>query len=196
MENKDWIMLLAIILGPILAVQTQKIIESIIEKRNRKKQIFHTLMATRASRVSHMHVEALNMIDIVFYGKSIFGKRFPSKGDKAITDAWKKYYDLLSNKNSYASEEIWAQKGNEYFDELLFIMSKNLKYDFDEVVIKRNCYSPEAHGKQELDNLIIRRGIAEVFGNNRPIPIQIIENKDHIIVSTDEIIKTEQIINQ
>ena len=62
-----WITILAIILGPILAVQVQKYIENKKETRNKKMQIFKALMATRATPLYPAHVEALNMIDIEFY---------------------------------------------------------------------------------------------------------------------------------
>lgn len=66
MENRDWIMVAAMIAGPILAVQAQKIIESLQRKRDRRLTLFFTLMSTRATRLAPDHVSALNMIDIEF----------------------------------------------------------------------------------------------------------------------------------
>ncbi len=54
----DWLMVVAVVLSPIIAVQVQKMIESFREKRGRKLQLFRTLMATRGSRLSPLHVEA------------------------------------------------------------------------------------------------------------------------------------------
>jgi len=51
------------------------------ERRNRKAWLFHSLMAPRAARVSPEHVQALNMIDLVFYGKRILGVNRRSKGN-------------------------------------------------------------------------------------------------------------------
>ncbi|WP_362807706.1 DUF6680 family protein [Aeromonas allosaccharophila] len=47
MPLKDIIMTVAVILGPILAVQAQKYIERIQDKRNRRMALFKTLMSTR-----------------------------------------------------------------------------------------------------------------------------------------------------
>jgi hypothetical protein len=66
LDLKDWSIIGATILGPILAVQAQKWVEIIRERRGRKLWIFHTLMATRAARTSTEHVQALNMIDLIF----------------------------------------------------------------------------------------------------------------------------------
>ena len=63
MTTGEWITISAIIIGPILAVQVQKLIERYKEKNDRKLNIFKTLMATRGARVSFEHVRALNMID-------------------------------------------------------------------------------------------------------------------------------------
>src|ERR1700741_2114489 len=54
----DWLLIAVTFTGPIVAVQVQKWVERIREKRNRKHWIFHTLMATRAIRAGsneHRH---------------------------------------------------------------------------------------------------------------------------------------------
>ena len=66
MKFSEVLTILAVILGPILAVQAQKAIERWRERRNRKLWVFKTLMATRGSRLSPNHVQALNMIDLEF----------------------------------------------------------------------------------------------------------------------------------
>ena len=60
MTISDWLVITAIIIAPVLAVQVQKYIESKKEKRNRKMQIFTNLMATRATPLYPIHVESLN----------------------------------------------------------------------------------------------------------------------------------------
>ena len=72
MTTSDWVMVFAVLIAPLLAVQAQKFIERMREKRQRKLSIFFQLMATRATRVAPQHVQALNMIDIEFYGKRYF----------------------------------------------------------------------------------------------------------------------------
>ncbi|WP_373426698.1 DUF6680 family protein [Neorhizobium galegae] len=69
MSTSDWMIILATLAGPILAIQVQKFLERGRENRNRRLQIFRTLMATRAASVSPAHVEALNSIALEFYGR-------------------------------------------------------------------------------------------------------------------------------
>ncbi len=154
-------MIVAVIAGPILAVQAQKFIERLKENRNRKMSLFQTLMATRATRTSQAHVSALNMIDIEFYG------------EKKITNSWKIYNDHLNTKFSEDRLDAWADKGDELFTALLYSMSQYLGYDFDEVQLKRDCYKPVAHGDVELDQQKIREGLCAVLDGNKSIPMAV-----------------------
>jgi hypothetical protein len=83
LEAKDWLLILATIAGPILAVQAHKWVERLREGRNRKLRLFERLMATRAARLSAEHVQALNMIDLVFYGSCFFDIHRRSKTEQA-----------------------------------------------------------------------------------------------------------------
>lgn len=173
MEYKDIIMIAAVIAGPILAVQAQKHLESLKENKRRKMSLFQTLMSTRANRVSQAHVSALNMIDIEFYGKKIFGKRSQSNGEKKITNAWKVYNDHLNSKFTEERLDAWADKRDELFTALLYTMSQYLGYDFDEVQLKRDCYKPAAHGDVEADQQKIREGLVAVLDGKKSIPMAV-----------------------
>jgi hypothetical protein len=173
MEVKDWITIAAIIAGPILAVQAQKIIESIKERKERKVRLFHTLMETRATRLSGPHVSALNMIDLEFYGKSFFGKRWQSEAEKKVTNAWKIYNDHLNNRVPDEKLDAWIDRGLELFTSLLYAMSQSLGYDFDEVQLKRDCYSPIAHGRIEHEQTKIRESIVEILEGKRSFPMAV-----------------------
>jgi hypothetical protein len=62
----------------------------------RRNQIFRALMATRATKLSPLHVEALNDIPVEFYG---------SGGQlKQIVDDWHAYLDILENKGCLGSQ--------------------------------------------------------------------------------------------
>lgn len=173
MEVKDVIMILAVIAGPVLAVQAQKYIESIKEARNRKLGIFHTLMSTRATRLAQDHVAALNMIDIEFYGKTRFGKRSQSSGEKKITNAWKVYNDHLNNKPSDDRLDAWLEKGDELFTSMLYALAQHLGYEFDEVQLKRDCYRPIAHGNIENEQHRLRQGLVDVLDGKKSIPMAV-----------------------
>lgn len=168
---RDWLTIAAIVIGPILAVQAQRLLESLRDRRNRRLAVFHSLMATRAARVSHPHVQALNQIDIEFYGRRMLGTRVQTRSEKAVTNAWRIYSDHLNNR--YPDKEIarWVEDGDKLFAKLLFELSRALGYAFDEVELRRNVYSPVAHGKLEQQEAAIRDGIEKLLTNKSGLAV-------------------------
>lgn len=174
MTINDWLIIAAMIIAPILAVQIQKFIEARKETKGRKIQIFRTLMATRATPISPSHVEALNMIDIVFYK------------DKKIVDTWKLLLDNFSNypkdtKDTNYQTKLTAssEKSSDLLVDLLYEMAKSLNYDFDKVHLKRGVYIPQAHAVFNIEQDIIRRSLVEVFLGKKTVPINIVNQVDN-----------------
>lgn len=173
MELKDWIMTAAVIAGPILAVQSQKIIESFLSKKQRRLNLFHTLMSTRATRLSPEHVSALNMIDIEFYGRKIAGVRLQTKSEKKVTNAWKLYNNQLNEPYTPETFSIWNDRVFELFTSMLYAMSQALGYDFDEVQLKRDCYRPKGHGDIEEQQYLVRAGVVEILKGNKSLNVHL-----------------------
>lgn len=176
MESKDIIMTVAVILGPILAVQAQKFLEGVQEKSKRRHALFRTLMSTRAERLHRNHVEALNMTDIEFYGRLLpfIRTRYQTKQEQAVTHAWKCYNSHLNQRDDYESLDLWLKKCDELFTEMLYAMSQALNYDYDKVQLQRDCYRPMAHGDLENTQLAILSGLNEVINKGRPLPMFVV----------------------
>jgi hypothetical protein len=171
MSANDWITVLAVVAGPILAVQAQKYVEAFRDRKRRRVTIFKTLMSTRAERLNREHVRALNMIDIEFYGRRVFRTRYQTPREKAVTNAWKNYNDQLNSRANYTSVELWAKDVDTFFTKLLYSMAIALGYDYDEVQLKRDCYRPEAHANIEQAHLDVLSGFASVLKGDRPFPM-------------------------
>ncbi|OQP99829.1 hypothetical protein BK412_25895 [Vibrio campbellii] len=192
MDTKDVIMTAAVIVGPILAVQAQKLVESFSEKRERRMRIFRTLMSTRAERVHREHVQSLNMIDIEFYGRvlPIIGTKYQTKKEQAVTHAWKMYNSHLSRQSEYDTLEPWLKKNDELFVELIYAMSQCLSYDYDKVQLERDCYRPKAHGDYEQSQLNLLTGLEKVVSGERPIPMYVVNLtsvQNNSVPSEDEV---------
>lgn len=187
--------IIAIILGPILAVQAQKIIERITQRRDEKRRLFITLMATRGRPLLLEHVQALNMIDITFTVKGIIASIifWRSKKDKAVIEAWSELRDHLYNypprptsqegtviskedTSAYnAQMQTWGSNKNELLIELLDKMAKSLGYYFDKVLLKRGSYTPQQYGDLETFQIINLAGLADLLVGNSSLPIRIVE---------------------
>lgn len=169
MRLSDWIMIFAVLLGPIIAVQLTRYLDNKKEIRQRKVDLFRTLMATRAYRISWDHVVALNRIDLEF------DRRVPTEKD--VINSWKSYFDLLSDK--MLTPEQWNVKRVDLFVELLHAMAKVLDYDFDKTHIKNSAYSPMAHENAEFENNEIRAGIIKILKGDALFPIEVRSIKNH-----------------
>ena len=157
----------ATILGPILAVQAQKAIERIRETRERKLQTFYTLMGTRAARAAPEHVQALNLIDLLFRRKA----------EKPIIDAWETYREHLfhdTEKMTQTQLEAWVTRGNELFIDLMYAMSVALGYHFTKPQLQRGIYSPRAHTEADIEQQAIRRGAAMILSGNQAIKMEVV----------------------
>ncbi|HXG53702.1 MAG TPA: DUF6680 family protein [candidate division Zixibacteria bacterium] len=163
----------ATLLGPILAVQAQKAVERARERHNRKAWVFHTLMATRAARLSTDHVQALNMIDLVFYGRRILGIHRRRKTESTVLDAWHEYLDHLNTKYEKETLSLWAAKGDELFVNLLFALAVDVGFRFDRVQLMKGAYSPIAHGELELEQQQLRKFAIDLLSGGRPLKMEV-----------------------
>lgn len=148
----DVIMIAAVLLAPVVALQVQRWLQTRREIRDRKLYIFRTLMATRANRLSLEHVAALNMIDLEFYGSG-------SK-NKEVIRVWNLYRDHLSTPSGGhegpQQQQRWNEKGNELFTALLVRLGAVVDYDFDELLLKKGAYFPKWQGDLEDDQFLLR----------------------------------------
>jgi hypothetical protein len=174
LELKDWAVIFATLLGPILAVQAQKAVEAFRERQVRKVRLFEQLMATRAARISPEHVRALNMIDLVFYGKRTLGISHRSAKEQRIIDAWKEYLDHLNNKAEEGQIALWGAQGDELFTNILFAISQDLGYTFDRVQLKRGAYSPIAHGEIEAEQNELRKATLSLVTGQHALKMNVV----------------------
>lgn len=180
----DWITILAILAGPILAVQAQSWVDRRRSKQDRKLQIFRTLMSQRATRLSSQYVDALNLIDIEFHS------------DKGITDKWKELLDHFGSgpkKEDYPDStqfktllDIWSKKQQDLIAELLALMANRLGFKFDKVHIAKGVYNPQAHDQARIEQTLIRLKMLELL--NGKISLQVSP-----MISDDEVQEIKQL---
>jgi hypothetical protein len=182
MNTTEFITIIALIAGPVCAVRIQTYLEDRKEKKQRKLQIFKTLMATRGALLSPSHIESLNRIDLEFYGETKYQK---------VRDSWKEYFDNLVQKESAESNlHGWMDKNGDLLATLLHEMGKSLEYKFDRVLIKRNIYSPIAYFEAEHENEIIRKGLVDILRSDGeglfPVSIEHTEIDEEILKKQKE----------
>jgi len=172
--NVGLITVVAIMLAPIFTLRVQKKLEARKEKEQRKLFIFKTLVATYATRVSPDHIQALNMINIEFYGI------------EHVLNSWHLYQNHLTtavadaNNTSIPLEERelkakeWIDRGSDLFIDLLVCMSKEVGYPFDKTTLSNGIYYPIAHQRLEDENRFLRQGLLDIIYNNKPISMNVL----------------------
>jgi hypothetical protein len=158
-----WIYVASVLLSPLIALEVTVWINNRRAAKERKLAIFKALMRTRATGLAPDHVQALNMIDIEFYGT-----------DENVTDVRRRWKAYLNHLNSDASPEIWLTQRVELLLDLLESMAKCLGYNFDRTDIRTTSYFPKGHGAMEDDLAAIRSGLVELIRNGRPLPVTLI----------------------
>lgn len=170
MTISDGLVIAAVLLAPLLALQVQKKLEERKEDRRRKLNLFKTLMTTRAAPLDARHVEALNMIDVEFYK------------NKKIVDIWKL---MLDNYNSFPVDpsqqdfkvklDACVDKARDLLSDILLEMSRSLGYDFDKVHLKRAVYIPKGHVELTVEQEIIRKSLVAILSGKRAIPVIVVK---------------------
>ena len=145
----SWLTIIALIAGPILAVQTEKFLERLKEAKARKIQVFKDLMSTRAATLSYQHVVALNLVGLEFQDRKFAN----------VVNVWKTYLDHLSSfpKDDEAMAKVWIDKKNDLLSDLLYEMGSSLGFSFDKVHIKKAGYIPKGYADQEEEQNFIRK---------------------------------------
>ncbi|HVA15270.1 MAG TPA: DUF6680 family protein [Stellaceae bacterium] len=106
--------MIAILAGPLLAVQVQKWLEEGRERKRRQRFLFRELLVTRGTRLSPRHVEALNGVPIEFSANK--------RGDRDVLEAWRLYINHLGTSN--ANNEIWNENALRLLVDLIHTMGR------------------------------------------------------------------------
>jgi len=152
----EWLTLSAIILGPILALWMQRVLDGIRGKKNQRLQLFLTLMGTRATPLSTAHVNALNAIDSVFNRKR----------DRKVREAWEKTLLHIGKTPAPPDTQQWQQwvdRLNDLKIDLYQVMGKAVGYTYSADYLKRQIYLPRGFTDSEAEAGIIRQTLAKAL---------------------------------
>jgi hypothetical protein len=159
----DIIMILALVAGPIAAVQIESFLRRKRALHERRVRIFRTLMSTRPSPLAVAHIEALNLLELEFHT--------PDSQDKKVLDSWKIYHLHLNSFYTYQPKEGWEQRRFDLLVDLIYEMGLAVGYSYDKATIKTGCYAPEGFRTVEMENTESRRLWLEILRGNRGLPM-------------------------
>jgi hypothetical protein len=159
--------IIALIAGPVAAIQTQEYLEKGREEKRRKLKIFRELMVTRSTALSPRHVEALNGIQMEFSSNNV--------EEKKVIDAWQLYINHLNHidKNNVP---VWSARSTDLLIDLLFQMATLFEFhDFNKARIKSEAYLPQYFADIENEQNELRKAAVKVFQGKQPLKVNVIE---------------------
>lgn len=181
---ESWAVVFATLMGPVLAVQAQKWVESRRAARDRKERVFEVLMATRNAFMSVEHVQALNMIEVTFYGRGP-GKRKAT--EDAVLDQWRYYLSFLTEVGvatqplaqgeSYQNPQPHQfQRRDELFVDLLASIASDLGYHYDKATLKpTGGYSPWSHAHAAESRARLIDSANDLLSGRRSVAVRVVD---------------------
>ena len=149
----------ATLMGPIFAVLITFWREHRKERWTRRFYIFRTLMATRRIAISREHVDALNLIEVDFYGR------------KSVVDAYAEYIKHLNITTTTVPASItWDQTRLDLLAKLLRQLSVEMGIPVGEIDLRNGGYSPGAWGRQDRRDLFVDA----LATGNAALPIRVV----------------------
>ena len=137
--------IIAITSSPLVAIQVQVWLEKYRVYARRQHEVFRMLMATRQSQLNANHIDALNRIDVDFYGISILRLRWQYKTERDVIAAWREYHTHLHSDAPDESDGRFAfnQRRSDLFVSLLRAIAVACGYDFDKTLLEKMSYTPK-----------------------------------------------------
>jgi hypothetical protein len=156
---------LATLLGPVLAVMVTRYIDDARAQKARRLEIFRAMMRTRNAALLPDHVNALNQVEIEFHD---------------IPDIMTAHRELMRFINTPSPpDERWGQRHRSYLTKLLSAMAKQLGYDFEQLDVFEGGYYPSGWGQAEEQQLAMRLGLIELLSGKRTLPVHVTEKPVH-----------------
>ena len=156
--------IVAVFLGPVLAVLTALYLEKRRAEKTRKLEIFRTLMKTRKLPLSRDHVGALNLVEVEFVNHT------------GVIAAWKKYLTNLG-------EELPPMEDTDRFNQslqqrealltgLIHEIATVLGIKIQQLDILAGNYLPKGWNDERWEQQLVRRGLINVLHGKASIQVR------------------------
>jgi hypothetical protein len=161
---------IATLAGPVIAVQTQKLIERATASQNQRRWIFEVIMSNRATRLTDENVRALNLIDLAYRRRH----------DRKVIAAWRSLFGELTQgirdgETDIATINAWNGRCSDRYVALQAAMSHALSFNFTEEESRRGIYYPKGHDQREAAHLAILHNAALVLSGASALKMAVTE---------------------
>lgn len=161
---EGWLTIIAIVLGPLLAIVVQRWRDSRRERIARQQVIYKQLLLTLKVPMNPRHVDALNSIPLEFYR------------DSKVMEAWRLYTSHLGDTAMLRNaNQRWGEKKFELLVDLAYEIGRMLGYThIDKATLKDNLYVPQGYADVEEEQRQIRENVLKVLKGGQPIAMTMV----------------------
>ncbi len=150
---------IATLLGPVLAVFITRLNDERRDQRNRRMEVFRSLMGARRAPLSPDRIKALNLVEIEFHGvKSV---------EASYKDLFQHFHTKITEENS----DAWHETSRKLSTRLLTEIAKVLGYKLQQLDVLDGGYYPQGFVDIETEQQIVRRLFIETLSGKRPLSI-------------------------
>jgi hypothetical protein len=156
--------IVAIVLGPILAVMVTRFVDNKRADYGRQMDIFRALMRTRNMKISAEHVGALNLVEL----------EFPEHAN--VVSAWKEYLKNLSEPWPTNADQglidALVKRRESLLTKLISEIAKALRFKVEQLDILAGNYLPQDWVDVDLEQRLVRRALLHVLSGQGSLAIR------------------------
>lgn len=161
MSGETWAIVAATALGPVFAVMISFWRDDRKERRNRRLEVFKTLMATRQIPISNDHVTAINLVEVEFYKCH------------GVETAWKYYKDHL---HTGPEDAAWRDRKENLLAKLLTEIASVLGFKIAAIDIFKGGYAPQGWASRDTLTLSVQQFIRDLSLGKKVLPVRVAPN--------------------
>ena len=128
LKLSEFVMLIGIVVGPIVAVCISLVFERFRRQRDERTQVLRALLATRTTPADPNYNGAINLVPVYF------------NAHKKVMTAWHDYIDTVRYKPTPGDEAAHNQRVNARQTALIFSIMQSLKLTLSETEIQSEAY--------------------------------------------------------
>jgi hypothetical protein len=156
LELRDWITIVALVTGPAIAVGISLWAQNRDRIRNKRLDVFETLLAYRQDAFNPRRVKALCLIDIAFHNVP------------TVRAKWKEYFDALSDPQYRDGQndavDVWRQKQNVMLAEMARVLGYGSQIGYEEIT---RAYAPKQYNLNFLTSRKLQSELLRVLENSQ-----------------------------
>lgn len=163
----DWgalVNLVAILVGPLVAVVVTRIMDNRSAEKTRHYQVFRDLMRTRAAKISPAHVDALNLVEIEFHNAP------------KVKEAWQRYMENLAAQTpaeSGAQSNFYLRREQLFIKLIQEVANKVGLKSVDITDAMTNNYFPVGWQNEQQEQEQVRRLLIAMLSGAKPLSVKI-----------------------